>query len=43
MLGFITDWVWGKDVEIFPVVAAVSEDVFAVALEGIWNGSPRPE
>lgn len=43
MLEFVPGWVWGKDVEIFPAEAAVTEAVVAVVLEGIGNGSPRSE
>lgn len=43
MLEFVAGWFWGKDVEIFPVAAAVAGDVVAVVLEGIGNGSPRSE
>lgn len=43
MLEFVPGWVCGKDVGIFAVAAAVSEDVVAVALEGTGNGPPRSE
>ena len=43
MLEFVPGWVWGKDVGIFSVTAAVSEYVVAVALEGTGNGPPRSE
>lgn len=43
MLEFVPVWVWGKDVETFPVAAAATEDVAPVFLDGIWNGSPRSE
>lgn len=43
MLDFVPGWVWGKDVEIFPVAAVPTEDVVPVVLDGIGNGSPRSE
>lgn len=43
MLELLPGWVWSKDVEIFPVAAAATEDVVPVVLEGIGNGSPRSE
>lgn len=43
MLDFVPGWVWGKDVEIFPVAAVLTEDVVPVVLDGIGKGSPRSE
>lgn len=43
MLDFVPGWVWGKDVEIFPVAAVPTEDVVPVVLDGIGKGAPRSE